>query len=260
MRLLMSSPGNLVRSCFKGREAVARRVDPQHTDLPTLRGAEIAAVYYKVRVAGDFYEVLRVGRSRVVFGLLDLAGRRADTREILIATQSTFRTRASQLFTGEDFNEAEAMIELCYEINRTILKLADGIRSCPAFIGCYNEDLGTVCYANAGHTPGLLRDGTGITRLEATSLPLGLFSHVTQSASTCALVPGATLLILSRGIAEAEYRGEEFGLERVRESFQSATFFTAQELCLIILEAAQQFMRAPRTHNDMTTLALLRDV
>jgi hypothetical protein len=59
-------------------------------------------VYYKVRVAGDFYEVLRVGRSRVVFGLLDLAGRRADTREILIATQSTFRTRASQLFTGED--------------------------------------------------------------------------------------------------------------------------------------------------------------
>jgi sigma-B regulation protein RsbU (phosphoserine phosphatase) len=260
MRLLTSSPGDLVRSYFKRREAVAPRVDPRHTDVPRLRGADVAAVYYQVRVAGDFYEFLRVGPSRVLFGLLDLAGRRKDTREILIATQSVFRTRAPKLFAGEDFNEAEAMIELCHEINRTILQFAGGIRSCPAFIGCYNEDLGTVCYANAGHTPGLLRDGTGITRLEATGLPLGLFSHVTQSASTCALVPGAALLILSRGLTEAEYCGEEFGLERVRESFQTAAVLTAQELCLTILEAARQFMRAPPTHNDVTTLALVRDV
>jgi len=260
MRVLTSSPGDLVRSYFKRREAVAPRVDPRHTDVPTLRGADVAAVYYQVRVAGDFYEFLRVGPSRVLFGLLDLAGRREDTREILIATQSVFRTRAPRLFAGEDFNEAEAIIELCHEINRTILQCAGGIRSCPAFIGCYNEDLGTVCYANAGHTPGLLRDRTGITRLEATGLPLGLFSHVTQSASTCALVPGAALLILSRGLTEAEYRGEEFGLECLGKSFKDATFLTAHELCLTILEAAQQFMRAPPTHNDVTTLALVRDV
>jgi len=249
-----------VRSYFKGWGAVAPLVNPRHTDVPTLRGADIAALYYKVRVAGDFYEFLRVGPSRVLFGLLDLAGRREDTREILIATQNTFRIRAPKLFAGRDFNEAEAMIELCYEINRTILQFAEGVRSCPAFIGCYNEDLGTVCYANAGHTPGLLRDGTGLTQLEATGLPLGLFSHVTQSPSTCALVPGAALLILSRGIAEGGYRGEEFGLERVRETFQKADFLTAQELCVTILEAAQQFMGAPPSHNDVTTLALLRDV
>jgi serine phosphatase RsbU (regulator of sigma subunit) len=249
-----------VRSHFKGWGAVAPLVNPRHTDVPTLRGADIAALYYKVRVAGDFYEFLRVGPSRVLFGLLDLAGRREDTREILIATQNTFRIRAPKLFAGRDFNEAEAMIELCYEINRTILQFAEGVRSCPAFIGCYNEDLGTVCYANAGHTPGLLRDGTGVTQLEATGLPFGLFSHVTQSASTCALVSGAALLILSRGIAEAEYRGEEFGLERVRETFQKADFLTAQELCVTILDAAQQFMGAPPSHNDVTTLALLRDV
>jgi len=90
----------------------------------------------------------------VLFGLLDLAGRREDTREILIAAQDTFRTRGYQLFAVEDFNEAEAMIGLCLEINRTILQFAAGVRSCPAFLGCYNEDLGTVCYSNAGHTPG----------------------------------------------------------------------------------------------------------
>ena len=88
MRVLTSSHGDLVRSYFKRREAVAPRVDPRHTDVPTLRGADVAAVYYQVRVAGDFYEFLRVGPSRVLFGLLDLAGRREDTREILIATQT----------------------------------------------------------------------------------------------------------------------------------------------------------------------------
>jgi serine phosphatase RsbU (regulator of sigma subunit) len=258
IRALKSPPMGLVRFFFKRREAALPLTDPRHSDVPTLRGAEIAAVYYNLRVAGDFYEVLRVGPSRVLFGLLDVAGRREDTRGILIAAQSTFRTLAPKLFAGEDFNEAEAMIELCHEVNRTVLRCAEGVRSCPAFIGCYNEDLGTVCYANAGHTPGLLRDDTGIALLEATGLPLGLFSHATQSASTCALVPGAVLLMVSRGIVEAEYNGEEFGLEGARESFRHATGRSARDLCLTILHETQQFIRVPPTYNDVTTLALLR--
>ena len=256
-------PGNLVRSMFKRREGAVpsgrRETDPRHTDVPTLRGAEVAAVYYNLRVAGDFYEFLRVGPTRVLFGLLDLAGRRGDTRETLIATQNTFRTRAPQLFGGTDLNEAEAMIELCHQLNRTILQFAGGVRSCPAFMGCYNEDLGTVCYTNAGHTPGLLRDRSGVTALAATGLPLGLFSHATQSASTCALMPGAALLVISRGIVEAEFRGKEFGLDGVRESLQRDPVKSAQDLCLTVLDTAQKFMRVPPTHNDVTTLALLRN-
>ena len=86
MRVLTGYPGDLLRSCFQRREAMP--LDPRHTDVPTLRGADVAAVYYKVRVAGDFYEFLRVGSSRVLFALLDLAGRRDDTREILIAREA----------------------------------------------------------------------------------------------------------------------------------------------------------------------------
>ncbi len=149
------------------------------------------------------------------------------------------------------------MIELSQQLNRTILHCA-GVRSCPAFIGCYNEDLGTVCYANAGHTPALLRDRTGITPLEATGLPLGLFSHTTRSASTCALTPGAVLLVVSRGFVEAECEGEEFGLEGTKNSLQGAPASSAPELCLTILRAVQQFARTAPTHNDVTALALVR--
>jgi serine phosphatase RsbU (regulator of sigma subunit) len=250
------------RSLFKLDEVAAPLADPLRCDAPVLRHAEIAAVYSGQRVAGDFYEFLRVGPSRMLFVLLDIAGLRADTREILIAVQKTFRTLAPELLSGEDLNETTAMIELCNEMNLTILR--GGLRSCPAFIGCYNEDLGTVCYANAGHTPGLLRDNTGITLLEATGLPLGLFSHTMQSAAACHLVPGSALLVVSRGIVEANYvdadhQAAEFGLDGVKQSFQQATLLSARDLCLTMLQEARKFTPMTPSENDLTTVALVRN-
>jgi serine phosphatase RsbU (regulator of sigma subunit) len=135
--------------------------------------------------------------------------------------------------------------------------------SCPAFIGCYNEDLGTVCYANAGHTAGLLRDNAGITPLEATGLPLGLFSHTMQSAASCHLVPGSALLVVSSGIVEADYvdadhQAAEFGLDGVKQCFQHATALSSSELCMTVLQAARKFIPMTSTHNDLTTLVLVR--
>ncbi|MGH9501883.1 MAG: PP2C family protein-serine/threonine phosphatase [Terriglobales bacterium] len=258
IRALTLPPASLVRSLFKRREVVLPVTDPRHSNVPVLRRAEIAAVYHDRRVAGDFYEFLRVGPSRVLFGMFDVAGRREDTREILIAAQNSFRSLAPKLFAGRDFNEAEAMAGLCHKVNSTILQVAGGVRSCPAFIGCYNEDLGTVCYTNAGHTPGLLRDDSGVTQLEASGLPLGIFSHATHSATTCALKPGAVLLVVSRGIVEAAYDDQEFELEGVKKSLQRTSALTAQDLCLSILQAAQRFVDTAPAHNDVTALALLR--
>lgn len=38
--------------------------DPIRCEVPALRGAEIVAVYYDQRRAGDFYEFVRAGKSR----------------------------------------------------------------------------------------------------------------------------------------------------------------------------------------------------
>ncbi len=150
------------------------------------------------------------------------------------------------------------MMEFCLELNLTVRRAASGVRSCPAFIGCYNEALGTVCYANAGHTPGLLRDPSGVTELPATGLPLGLFSASTYEAPFVALRPGASLLLVSRGVVEAAYKREEFGLNRVKEHFQRASRDNAREIATFILEGMQQFVHTLPTHNDVTALALVR--
>jgi len=232
--------------------------EPARAEIPKLHGAGMAAIYYGQRQAGDFYDCIRVHPERVLFGLLDAAGGLAETRAIVSAAQRTFRTVGSSLFEKDDVNEAEAMIELCLQLNRTVLDAAQRVHACPAFAGCYNESLGIVCYFNAGHTPGLARDHARVTELPATGLPLGLFSHATSDASMIALEPGATLLLVSRGVIEGKRKAEEFGLERVKEGLQRGPAESAKEVCLAVLDGIRQFMGTAPTHDDVTTLALVR--
>jgi serine phosphatase RsbU (regulator of sigma subunit) len=238
-------------------------VEPVPSEFPRIEGAEIAAVTYGARVAGDFYDSLRVSPERVLFGLLDVAGRREDNQPTLTAATGIFRQLASDLFGRLDINESEAMTELCLRLNRGIMEVAGGIRSCPAFVGCYHERFGTLCYTNAGHSPGLLRDHTGIAELRATGLPLGLFSHATCDAPTVGIEKGAALLLVSRGVVEGKCKDDkkedlEFGLERVKERLRDAGSGGAKDLCAAVLNAVGEFTCAPLIHDDMTALAFVR--
>jgi serine phosphatase RsbU (regulator of sigma subunit) len=253
-----------MRSLFRSSapEAVPA-VEPVPSEFPRIEGAEIAAVTFGPRVAGDFYDSLRVSPERILFGLLDVAGRRQDNQPILSAAQQIFRKLAVDLFGKADLNESEAMTELSLRLNRGIMEAAGGIRSCPAFIGCYHEKFGTLCYTNAGHSPGLLRDHTGIADLAATGLPLGLFSHATSDAPTVGMEKGAALLLVSRGVLEGKCKDDkkedlEFGLERVKDLMRNAQSSSPRALCASVLNAVGEFTCSPLIHDDMTALALVR--
>jgi serine phosphatase RsbU (regulator of sigma subunit) len=248
-----------VRALFNlGKPKPRPQQNPLQALVPELHQANLAAVYHGDRMAGDFYDFLRVSPKRVLFGLLDVAGNLDNNRPVINATQQRFRSLGRELLEKDDVNEAEAMIELCLQLNRTILEIA-GVHSSPAFAGCYDESIGTVCYFNAGHTPGLVRDKTGIAELPATGLPLGLFSHSTCDASTVFLEPGAAMLLVSRGVVEAKRRGEELGLESVKTGFQGSKAAGSKEICVAVLDQVQEFMRKPPTHDDVTAFALVRD-
>jgi serine phosphatase RsbU (regulator of sigma subunit) len=233
------------------------------SDFPRIDGAEIAATTYGKRVAGDFYDSLRVSPERILFGLLDVAGRRETNQLILSTAQSVFRARGAELFSGSDINESEAMVTLCIQLNRSLMEAAAGVHPCPAFLGCYHEKFGTLCYTNAGHTPGLLRDSTGIVELASTGLPLGLFSHATCDAPTIALEEGAGLLLVSRGVVEGKCKDEkaedqEFGLKRVKERFQGESSPNAQAISASILNSVGEFTCQPLVPDDMTALVFVR--
>lgn len=250
-----------MRSFFRSRPAAPAPAEPVPTVFPKIEGADMAAVFAGKRVAGDFYDSVRVSPERVLFGLLDIAGRREDNRGILIEAQTVFRTVGTQVFAGSDINESNAMTELSHRINRAIIESSHGVHSCPAFIGCYHEKFGTLCYTNAGHTAGLLRDGKSISELKSTGLPLGLFSHAPADAPTVGLEKGAALLLISRGVIECGHKvksDEEFGLERVKPFLQAAPSGSAQALCASIVNEVGDFSGNAPLCDDRTALALIR--
>jgi phosphoserine phosphatase RsbU/P len=241
-----------------GKAEVASGPKPVPAEVPSLNGAELASVYFDRRMAGDFYDSILVSANRMLFGLFDVSGGLEETRAIVAAAQQTFRNVGTELLAPPDINVPDAMINLCVELNRSILSAAGAVRSSPAFVGCYDETLGVICYFNAGHTPGLVRDRAGVSELPATGLPLGLFSHMIADASMAALEPGAVLLLASRGIVEGKRKGEEYGLQRVKEVLQRSTATHAEDLCEEVFEELKQFMHADPKHDDVTALALMR--
>lgn len=251
-----------MRSFFRQRAEGSRAIEPLPAIFPNIQGAEIAAAIAGQRVGGDFYDSLRVSPERVLFGLLDLAGRREQNSVILAAAQAIFRKQGVELFSSPDINESDAMTELSLEINRKLIEVSAGVHSCPAFIGCYHEKFGTLCYTNAGHTPALLRDSKGIVELPSIGLPLGLFSHATLDAPIVGLDRRGALLLVSRGVVECgsdtHDPAGEFGLDRVKERFQQASIDHAQSLCNFVLENAGQFSAKASFCNDLTALALVR--
>jgi len=235
---------------------------PQPAAVPTLPNSSLAALYKAARMGGDFYDFVVTPAGRLVFMLADIAGRREEALHIAAAAQEVFRQKVEQNFSGQYLNEHDSITDLLIHVNRAIMNAAGGVRNSPAFIGCYEECLGTLAYINAGHPPALLRDSTGITQLPASGFPLGLFSHAAHDTQLSVLQPGAALLIASKGLVESRSRSEEYGMERLAGALQATSFTDAADLCRQVLQSVEEFATRRGKQgfpgNDITALALVR--
>ncbi|MCU1287187.1 MAG: serine phosphatase [Acidobacteriales bacterium] len=244
---------------------------PAPTSLPSLPSAKLAALYRAARVGGDFYDFLQVGGSKLLFVMLDIAGKRETALHIAAAAQDLFREQGAAMF-GDDKEDTQAITRLLLDMNRAIIAAAGGVVCAPAFLGCYDETINTLTYINAGHTPAVLKDEEGTLLLEANGLPLGLFSHSTHDSQYCALGDGAALVLVSKGLIETRGAHDEFGLERVQAILGNGGFESADQICKSILEALESYEKRPSRFgpslnfagfgdhkpNDITTLALMR--
>ncbi len=260
---------------FRNHAPVRELRKPAPAKLPEVANVRVGALYRAARVGGDFFDFVQAGSSRLLVLLLDIAGKRDEALHIAAAVQEVFRGSAD-LFYNDDVNEPVALTGMLLDINRAIMEAAGGVRCAPAFLGCYNEALGTCCYINAGHTPALVKDDDGIRALEAGGLPLGLFSHATHDAQICVMPRGSALVLISRGVVEAKAHKEEFGMERVQQALLEFPADDAQQLCRLLLQRVTEFLENQRKHrllsrgnhqiaesdplgdNDTTVLALAR--
>jgi hypothetical protein len=226
--------------------------------FPTLRDAAISAAA-GARRERDHCDAFRVNPLRILFGLFELTDHHQQHSKIFPVIHEAFRTEGTQLLSAFETNETEALSKLCLRLNRSIIGVAGTAHPCPAFVGCYNEDLGILSYFNAGHTPGLVRHISDTSELAATGLPLGLFSHTTNEASMIALEPGAAVIVVSKGVVETPSKGVIFGLERVKAALLDSRAANAHELCVSVLQAAHQYSSISKPQQGLTALALVRN-
>jgi serine phosphatase RsbU (regulator of sigma subunit) len=242
---------------------------PLPTALPPLKELDLHARYYSPRSGGDFFDAIVAG-PHLVFLLTDIAGNRADAHTIASAAQDVFRLRAPPLFTAEVINMMDTLGILAHQINQSIYEASGGSRLAPTFLGCYNLPLGLLAYINSGGQPAIFRDSDGTRVLGHVTMPLGLFTHLTFEPAIQAFEPGARMLLVTKGILEAQRGREQFGVERAAAVLRHIPNGSAFDLCGIVLEDAHEFSKPPwysperlpfvksQPAEDLTAVALVR--
>lgn len=119
---------------------------------------------------------------------------------------------------------------------------------------------GAVELSSAGHVPALVVGDTGISRIESTGLPLGMFCEAQFEVRSLQLAPGETLLLYTDGVTETRSAVQaEYGVDRLTRLARDRRGLSAQALAAACLSDVAAFRgKAPLT-DDVTLMVLRRE-
>ena len=158
-------------------------------------------------VGGDWYDFIDLGDGRWGLVLADVAGKGTAAALLMSATRAMLRSLAQNACSpGEVLEKLNGLLVNDFPSGRFVTMV----------YGVLDPAARTFTFANAGHLPPLVVDGSG-PRYVATEmgLPLGLQSG-SFSEVTVGLGEGARLVLYSDGITEAENpNDEQYGTQRL---------------------------------------------
>jgi sigma-B regulation protein RsbU (phosphoserine phosphatase) len=129
------------------------------------------------------------------------------------------------------------------------------------FFGEVDLEKNELSYVNAGHPAAfLLQPGGSCEELSSTGMPVGLvdlpglsFRRVTRD-----FPPGATLVIYSDGVSEAERGDEQFGDSRFAAMLKDCHGIPAAECVKRIEEEVRRYVGDSPQADDLTLVAVRR--
>ena len=120
---------------------------------------------------------------------------------------------------------------------------------------------GEVEICNAGHPPPLVIRASGITPIDATGLPIGMFGSERFSSHVVRLAPGESLLLYSDGLIEAQDAGgEEYGIPRLSALAASAHVRVPAEVVDACVRDLARFCGTRTAADDLTVMAIRRQL
>ena len=219
--------------------------------MPLIEGFSIegrsSACY---EVGGDYMDTVVLPDGTQLFVVADVAGKGLASAIIATTFRSAFRSLASQPIPLADLVDrlGQQHWEEGVEARR---------RYVTAIFLRLRPDLNEIEVVNAGHNPALiaLPDDT-MHRINASGTPLGMVPGMTYSSETSSFPPGSRVLLYTDGLTEVFCGDDEFGCERLSDTFRDSSHEDAAASLSTLWETLRSYSdNAPQT-DDMTALAI----
>lgn len=226
----------------------AARLAPE--DLPGIAGFDIGRVYQPGTgmMAGDFYDLFRLGPTRVAAVIGDVTGHGIDSS--ITAFQAKHLLR---VFLRQYRDPAQALEELNSQLSA--LERVEEFISCSVLV--FDTGADTLRYASAGHPAAWLWHDREVRPLRSTGPLLMLDPDGNYYSREIPLDPGDVALLYTDGLSEARDGDQQFGEERIANTLRRDPGAEPSVLCKSLLEAAKDFASSPLT-DDVAILAVRR--
>jgi serine phosphatase RsbU (regulator of sigma subunit) len=230
-------------------KAWAARLAPE--EVPDFTGFEIGRVYEAGSglMAGDFFDVHRIGPNRVAAVIGDVAGHGIESS--ITAFQAKYLLR---VFLRQFRDPAQAFEELNAQ-------LAAGDRHEEFISACvvvFDTEAGTLRYASAGHPAAFLFQEEGMAPLRSTGPLLMLDHNATYFSREIPLESGDLVVMYTDGLAEAREGSQLFGEDRIIRAVERDLDAAPDVLCKSLLDAAKDFAGGV-IEDDTAIMAIRRD-
>ncbi len=204
-------------------------------------------------VGGDYLDLLQLPSGEQVMIVADVAGKGLTSAMIASSFRAAFR---AMIMAGLPLAQVAAQLNA--------LHYAEGPearrRYATAVLFRLDPKANVLEAVNAGHNAALLwRAGEqGPALLEASGTPIGLLPSAQYRSERYELEEGARLLAYTDGLTEVFRGDEEFGLERLIDTFRTGPSQDVEAALDHIWTTLEAFTTEPEWRDDMTALVLLR--
>jgi serine phosphatase RsbU (regulator of sigma subunit) len=219
---------------------IQQTLQPQ--EMNELLGYGVETFYQPFRdVGGDYFDVIELAGNQTLFAVADVSGKGMPAALLAANIQALVRSIANV--------EADPLA-LARQINKHLSRYTPSDRFATAVFLVLSRDSGELTYVNAGHNAPIVFSASSTTLLEATGVPLGLFSDAEYQARAAVIPPGGRLLVFTDGLTDS-IQGED-PVNRLREALADRSGQTMSRLKSLV----------DPTHNedDVTILLVKRTV
>lgn len=195
-------------------------------------------------MGGDFYDLTPLDDGKLLIIVADVSGKGISAALYMSMCLTLLHSKLQDFKDpAVVLNEANDIIEQSNTENMFVTVLA----------GFFDQATGVLTYANAGHTPPLLTNGTYLD--PDPGIALGLFEGAGIVNETVTLKPGEGILFYTDGAVEANNSDKEFfGEDRLAKAVAGST--SAEEAVRAAVDAVDTFVGETEQFDDLTLLAL----